>query len=178
MKSFVVQQLEPNVLFKKLDRDKNNAMIVYKDFILGDSVYVWYQFLYDSLASVRYQLYNSSIFEESYSDMLKYVESLTEKYGDPIDIKWDCRDPKSKYYVENADDKNSEFSYNFFTGDITSILYSWKTPTSSIELVISSNTFKVDGKDFKTPGISVLYRMLNFESIIKRAQSEYINQKL
>ena len=174
----MVQQIEPNAFFKKLSRDKNNTMIVYKDFILGDSVYVWYQFLYDSLASVTYQLFNSSIFEESYSDMLKYVESLTIKYGDPIYIKWDCRDPKSKHYVEIAEDKNSEFSYNFYTGDITRITYRWETQTSSIVLLISSTTLKVEGRDFKTPEISVLYRTLNFESIIKKAQSEYINEKL
>jgi hypothetical protein len=174
----MVQQTESNVFFEKLVRDKNNTMIIYKDFILGDSVYVWYQFLYDSLASVTYQLYNSSIFEEPYSDMLKYVESLTKKYGDPIDIKWDCRDPKSKQYVEIAEDKNSEFKYNFYTGDITSITYRWMTQKSSVVLLISSTTLKVEGRDFKTPQISVLYRTLNFERTFKKAQSESINEKL
>jgi len=174
----MVQQTESNKFFEKLVRDKNNSMIIYKDFILGDSVYVWYQFLYDSLASVSYQLYNSSIFEEPYSDMLKYVMSLTNKYGEPIDIKWDCRDPKSKQYVETAEDKNSELKYNFYTGDITSITYRWITPKSSIVLLISSTTLKVEGRDFKTPQISVLYRTLNFERIIRKAQSENINEKL
>lgn len=177
MRPSMVQELESSDFFEKLARDKNNTMIIYKDFILGDSVYVWYQFLFDSLASVTYQVYNSSIFEEPYTEMLKYVETLSTKYGAPIDTIWDCRDLKSKQIIELSENKNQEFQYNFYTGDISSVTYNWITPRTSIVLQVTSTTLKIEGRDFKTPAISVLYRTLDFEEKFQKSLKESIKEK-
>ncbi|MBW1613974.1 MAG: hypothetical protein JRJ57_08390 [Deltaproteobacteria bacterium] len=172
-----VQSSETLTIFKRLDANANNTVLVYKDQIFGDSIYVWYQFLYDSLSSVMYQYYRSSTMEESYDKMLRLVNLLTTKYSEPKEIIWNCKDPDIRNIVENAENQNQELEYLFFAGDITGISYKWVTDRSFISLVISSENLNVQGRNFIFPAFSIIYKSHNYDRLLQMSQNEYLQNK-
>jgi len=173
-----VQKIEPLKLFKKLQANPNNIALVYKDFVFGDSIYVWYQFLYNSLSSISYQVYLSSTMEQPYQELIKYVDLLKKKYTEPLEVKWDCSDSNSKSYIENASNKDDEMNYLFYDGDIKEILYRWATGTTLIHFSIKGNTVKVNGREVKYPGFSIIYQSYDFDNLFEKAKKEQIENKL
>jgi len=177
MNKIDVQSSESLNIFKRIDANVNNSVLVYKDQIFGDSIYVWYQFLYDSLTSVIYQYYPSSTLEESYDNMIRIVNLLTTKYSEPIEIIWNCKDPDIRNIIDNSKNQNQELEYLFYTGDITGISYKWLTGRTFISLIIASGTLNVQGRDFIFPKFSIIYKSYNHDILLQKSQNEYLQKK-
>lgn len=177
MNKIDVQSSETLNLFKRIDANANNTVLVFKDQIFGDSIYVWYQFLYDSLSSVIYQYYPSSTMEESYDNMVRIVNLLTTRYSEPKDIIWNTKNPDIRNIVENAENQNQELEYLFYTGNITGISYKWLTDRSFISLIIAPGTLDVQGRDFIFPQFSIIYKSYNYDRLLQKSHNEYLQKK-
>jgi hypothetical protein len=64
MKQSEVKALEVWKLNQSICSNADNCVQIYKGSILGDSISLWYQFLYDSLVSSSYLFYPSSTVPE------------------------------------------------------------------------------------------------------------------
>ncbi|BDX38984.1 hypothetical protein CYCD_23390 [Tenuifilaceae bacterium CYCD] len=172
-----VKNIESLELFKRLEANQNNIVLVYKDYMFGDTLQVWYQFLCDSLSSITYYMKLSSTFEKPYDEMIKYLELLKKKYNEPIEVNWDSKDSESKSFLDNSYNKNEGMSLLFVTGDVNSILYSWLTETTRIYLLIKGETMHVEGREFRYPKFSIIYRSYNFEKLQDKSQELLVNNK-
>lgn len=172
-----VKNIEKLDLHKRIEANSNNVVLIYKDFLLGNNFFVCYQFLYDSLSSITYKMNFSHSIEHPYDNMIKYLELLKEKYKEPIEVNWDCSDPKSRVYLEKSSDKNQEMGLLFYNGDIKRILYEWLAEQTKIYLLVEGGTLPFKGREITLPLLSIVYMSYDFERLLEKSNNENLNIK-
>lgn len=173
-----VINIEKLDLYKRVEANSNNVVLMYKDFLLGNTFFVWYQFLYDSLSLITYKMSFSHSIEHPYDYMIKYLELLKEKYKEPIEVNWDCPDPKSRVYLEKSSDKNQEMGLLFYNGDIKRILYAWLAEETRIYLLVEGEAVPFKGSEIMLPLLSIIYMSYDFERLLEKSNKENLNNKL
>jgi hypothetical protein len=160
-------------LFISNSYSENNSVLIYKGLISGDSVNLWYQFLYDTLVQCNYNFYLSTTVKKPYTQLMKYLDILKIKYGEPDQVLWDWKDEDWKYILEkNPEIADSEFAYMYATGDIVNVIYQWEK--SNMVINLSFDPFVMESGT-RFPTIKILYQSCKYGKLMKRHKIKYSN---
>lgn len=156
---------------RTLDHSKNSTAIIFNGELSGDSVHIWYYFLYDTLYASKYDFYASSTGLEPYSQLIRYLDILKRKYEEPDQMVWDWEGEDLTYFINyEAENPDTEFSFLFGMGDLKKVIYQWET--SKTIVTMSVLPYKANN-NFRMPTLEIGYKSWDSFRLTKKFQQEY-----